>query len=1249
MNSNFLDPEYPSDSFADELNLSASPSLNEFAWGHGMDQQPDELNLFPDLSSFEQDDNQRTNSGLDKFSEQYSHQVLTPQSSNVSTPDHTTSASHFAQDHTYPMMNGVAISTTSHVQSTHRPALAVNSRLTPAHSGPSSNASPADGVNPAASPSIFVSSYNRGDSPARHPTQRARASSKRSRGDRSSMHLNPEIPNDGSDEEKERPSTTLSQEQGRRPSVMPDEREGYTGLDPTVRPDIYVPSLQDLDEARAREEKKLTVEDWLDKSESGSNADPLEIGSSKSKVSKRPRAVSDGGKAMGLGIVNTRNIPGPGALLDEESGEEEEVSSDAVESADSESPFTGPIPQISDQDIGYFPPVTINYPQSDAQNAQVAEQEDPLPRQFFSPSWHNPFGDRNVDGSNPPPSTSREAMHRYELETAKFETASRAATWGTRRRISESDIRSLLGDENSLRRLSITPGPAVIENRSRKNSNIGQSIIDSARGIMRKASINKAKTPPPPPRDELEHSLTGNKRASGSSIKPIQRISSFGRQQKSPPLNTSSAFMAMTGQMAAIGGSNSASTAVVSPPEKTGKSIKRQRSRSEIPKSSKPQGLVAQWTNYGGPPMPKLASPMQERSFQDFPRLKREPSQDEIGEDNDDEDDLADESGIKMDLHIRTAIIVPDHAGFKTHGRELNPRVHDFLLDRIANEQVRRYRKLVEHKVKHIQAVQRNRKCASGVRCNALGEGPKVLEPRRGSKDPTIVTQFAVPGEDSEDEALDENGDAVTAASFPEGIPLPPAKRLPAEFECTLCFKVKTFKKPSDWTKHVHEDVQPFTCTFPRCAEPKSFKRKADWVRHENERHRQLEWWQCNVPECNHICYRKDNFVQHLVREHKKPEPKTKPRGSMNKPENIAARETEEVWRLVETCHFETDKKPRDEPCRFCGNICSSWKRLTVHLARHMEQVSLPVLRLVDQRVVGPDTIVSPLPPQIKTEFSTSQLSVSPVPIQSFETGRPTSTLFPVASAPAQQASPNSSYVMGNANMHHASASPIPEQMFFTPQPRMQQQPNFMMQNQYPTSAPLQPVHSGHLDTINTPVDTSPFPEQAAYNAIPYNMNQGYSPAAHTPVNNPSASTYPPPSNAVPRHFQRPSSATPSHHSNISNPDFGLENMTLSTGFGSITTSMAEQTMFQSPVDTIDNQFANYESSSSNPLGGQNGLGMDLGLGGYTNLSMQPQYMGDGGHDLNQGIQAAYMQGHVHSGRGSPHGSQHGGQGSYGF
>jgi hypothetical protein len=179
---------------------------------------------------------------------------------------------------------------------------------------------------------------------------------------------------------------------------------------------------------------------------------------------------------------------------------------------------------------------------------------------------------------------------------------------------------------------------------------------------------------------------------------------------------------------------------------------------------------------------------------------------------------------------------------------------------------------------------------------------------------------------------------------------------LSQEFECQICFVSRKFIKPSDWTKHVHEDVQPFTCTWDRCRDPKMFKRKADWVRHENEGHRHLEWWTCDVEDCRHVCYRRDNFLQHLVREHKFAEPKVKTKAAIKK-----AGGSDPTWQRVEKCHVETPNRPQDEPCRFCGKSFPTWKKLTVHLAKHMEHLSLPVLKLVDAKHLDQDTIISPI------------------------------------------------------------------------------------------------------------------------------------------------------------------------------------------------------------------------------------------------------------------------------------------------
>lgn len=303
--------------------------------------------------------------------------------------------------------------------------------------------------------------------------------------------------------------------------------------------------------------------------------------------------------------------------------------------------------------------------------------------------------------------------------------------------------------------------------------------------------------------------------------------------------------------------------------------------------------------------------------------------------------------------------IMPNYDGFKAHIRHLNPAMdpkYNWLVSRIAHQQEVRYKSLLDLRLKHNQAIRAN-SCSSGNKCLALGG--RILRLDMKGKNMQKEGNSALSAQQtpiSSDEDSSDCEGKLTHESFPAIIPMPPTKYVPAEFECQFCYRTKRILKPSDWIKHVHEDVQPYTCTFDKCKEPKSFKRKADWVRHENERHRHLEWWVCQVNDCNHPCYRKDNFLQHLVREHKLPEPKQITRTAIKK-----ARLTEPVWIMLDKCHHETQQKPQDEPCKFCGKIFPTWKKLTVHLAKHMEHISLPIIALTQAKSVDADTAITPV------------------------------------------------------------------------------------------------------------------------------------------------------------------------------------------------------------------------------------------------------------------------------------------------
>lgn len=291
-----------------------------------------------------------------------------------------------------------------------------------------------------------------------------------------------------------------------------------------------------------------------------------------------------------------------------------------------------------------------------------------------------------------------------------------------------------------------------------------------------------------------------------------------------------------------------------------------------------------------------------------------------------------------------------------------NPRIQEYLLERMTQEQVRRYERLGQLKNNHTKLRQQGR-CPSGPHCLDQEKYSHWLETAQGTPLPGLAQMqpsYPLNPIDRRDTDMssdqnarlspneDSDGDFgetfVGPSSLPHGYPTPPNQSFPSEFECPLCFRHKKFSKPSDWVKHIHEDIQPFVCTFEKCGEPRSFKRKADWVRHENERHRQLEWWTCKMKECSHKCFRKDNFVQHLIREHKLPEPKTRSQESRSVSKDTAE---DEVWKLVDTCRHETTRSPKDEPCGFCGNVCSSFKKLSVHIGKHLENTALPIWKRI--------------------------------------------------------------------------------------------------------------------------------------------------------------------------------------------------------------------------------------------------------------------------------------------------------------
>jgi hypothetical protein len=786
----------------------------------------------------------------------------------------------------------------------------------------------------------------------------SRSVSKRSHGSKRSAYLSPHAAEEssgdeeGGEEERQRGgSRTVVTD--RLPSPTQERNEdgswkvaGQAGLSPVDRSklnDVEIPSLNEQDEAMIMAEKKQDVEDWLSHSDVGSESELNPNASSRKKRSmkSRIRAHSTGNMrprintGFGLGVqmydrFDDSNIPGPGALVEERSEfDEDEWGSKSGSEQSEEEPQDPP-----------SPPAGIEITQSGT--AATGEHE------------------AASNGSVPP--TANAAMMRFVLRARENDTASVTATIGSRRR-SESELGSLF-HANAVSK-AITPETQRAKPKQQRRPSFLERLLPERGSSKRKGAPTNGPS-------QGGSGQASPKEASSTATLP-KRTSSWGRAV--PRVDTNMSISSKDG----ASGNVARPTTPSGPFSAVKKTIQRARSKSDL---GKVQGLAQLMTQHGGPPMPFLASPLADP---DASKLSPPPPTTAISNNNDadsDADEDMAQEAIIMDLKVRHDPIIPTYDGFKTHARQLNPRLVDYMVERITQEQMRRYKRLLEFRVKHANAI-KNKNCGSGTKfCVALGGASKPLPPRAGQKEgeaPFMGFQVIAPGSEEEEHDGSNEG-TVVSAQFPPGVPLPPVKRLPAEFECPLCFKVKKFYKPSDWTKHVHEDVQPFTCTFPNCGEPKSFKRKADWVRHENERHRQLENWTCTISDCNHTCYRKDNFVQHLVREHKLPEPRARSgrreaEGGSVWQNNPGGKQdpSDEVWALVERCRHDTTKLPKDEPCRFCGNICNSWKKLTVHLAKHMEQISMPILPLVEQKQISADTIISPI------EFPQTEMSTTPV------------------------------------------------------------------------------------------------------------------------------------------------------------------------------------------------------------------------------------------------------------------------------
>lgn len=918
-----------------------TPEIEDLYWQenyNGTTGPVGELNAVYDESTVEDQD-------ANTFTEQLRsarNSLPSPESTNIATPE--------TRGHSQkPSMNSTILtSPISTPQQSKRFLASLDTEMSNLQDSNSHLYTPAPSSSRIASPAIHISKHSRGDSPARSDFDAPRLSKKRSASNLSQGEYPPDVSATSTSHLLAPPShdaVHLSEDED-------DSRRAGTG--PAQRTAEEVPSFEDIERQQVHEKTISEVQTWLQHT----SLNPSTASRRRSRGQSRPdrvRSRSTGARPQTAHtpILMAQQHPGPGRLIDEQS--------EYYYSSDSE--YSSGADEYPETHRVQMPP------RADTEVATV--DEEPLPKQFFkSRLREDPFAiPASDDTVRYQPDTSNEAMYEFLRRARDSETASRAATWGTgRRRLSDGDMDSIIMGENKTRHLSL----------SKRTRERGTSILREVQNKAKEQLLKRSNSHQKRQQQQLhEHPELEQVQSPEPIEERISLEMSKQQRQNSYPRpispSISAGLLGATNSLTAVA-AGSTGLNIESEHHHTGlirRTIRRVRSRSDVNKSPKsptgPTNFKSMIALQGGMPVPSLASPSQEIpqpsprqvSIQTPPQPTKRVGT--IQHQN--------EPPIKMELSPQSSKIIPTLEGFKLQICELNPRLEPYLVDRIAHDQIRRFKRLVKNKVDHMADVAEN-KCKSGQLCLELGGEAELLPTRSGGRDTTSSSaQFKItPGADSDNEDSGFDG-IVTPAAFPDGIPLPPAKKLPAKFECPLCFQVKSFQKPSDWTKHVHEDVQPFTCTFPNCTEPKSFKRKADWVRHENERHRHLEWWECNLNECTHTCYRKDNFVQHLVREHKRKEPKIKGRaggGAKGKGKNAVGSfspEEQEFWSLVDACRHEGTADAKNESCKFCGNNCASWKKLSVHVGKHMEQIAMPVLDLAKQRKVTKDTVISPVEP----------------------------------------------------------------------------------------------------------------------------------------------------------------------------------------------------------------------------------------------------------------------------------------------
>jgi len=398
----------------------------------------------------------------------------------------------------------------------------------------------------------------------------------------------------------------------------------------------------------------------------------------------------------------------------------------------------------------------------------------PKSRQFFSSHPWNDIAAPVTRGATlahrNQPWTANMAIMRFQRYAENIETASRVATAGSNmtkgRRNSAGDADKVL--PGPLKRLSFgrdksknadtpTRRPSIWgglrSGLKRSLSNAGDKDKDKEKGGEN--SPSSSSSPTDKGNTKLQSPTDGRKRGrSFSSIGGPSKAFSQGilgptfGQPSGPQVQTNigNAFAQMASPLMAAGAGANKLGAASPPPLGVIDRVRRSRSRSELQRKHI-FGIV---TSLIGPALPSAsasASPPPDQGItpgriskkftfgEDSQRRGVEQAKKLLSPDNthhnrngDDDDDMDDgdispqtartPGGTKAALPKHD--IIPTLDGFAQHVRTLAPGLSRKLVDRIAHEQCKRFKKLVDHRHKHLAALKANGHCSNNVKCRKV-------------------------------------------------------------------------------------------------------------------------------------------------------------------------------------------------------------------------------------------------------------------------------------------------------------------------------------------------------------------------------------------------------------------------------------------------------------------------------------------------------------------------------------------------